>query len=657
MTAPRPSLVDSAGDAYITGTAASPDFPVTPGRRLGTPPPSDLSSTRTFLAEFDPRGSVLFSELLGGSSSGIGQAVAPTAQGGIVVSGIATPDFPVTAGVYAATGTLSRPYLMELDPTGATVLFAAFGIGGSALFIDATSDIYMAGATELTDYPTTAGVYQPVFNPVYICYGFCRFSFPGTNQYVTKVNATASKLIYSTAVGAVVKTTNTGLAVDAAGNAYLTGLTYGAYPYTVQAPATPEVPPFLTKIDPAGQHALFSIPIGGAGVAVDAAGHVFAGGSYNDLDVEVPLISLFPLPPPPTASVNAVAQCLLNEITTYSQAYVAQIDSTSGSVQASELVDASNLSAAGISAAGSAVWIAGYTALPDVPISQGALADATLAPGLLPTAYRPGAYLGAVDFALMQQSGVPNVACVLDAAGLVRFGPVAPYQLLSLFGTNLGPEQGVAASDSSTSSLAGVTVTFDGTPGILLYVSQSQVNVAVPVPAVGGPSLASMQIMVNGLASPSRQLPLTQMAPNLFVTVPPSDLACPVEIQTGSYVALAQNQDGSMNSCENPAKVGSVVSFFVDRLGGDFTSTGIFIPTVAVPAVAQVGNLSAEVADVTAVNDFVFRVDLVVPPGVVNGATTVANLNMSIGLGNEAVPVGPLNFGGIPIATAFWVTP
>jgi uncharacterized protein (TIGR03437 family) len=202
----------------------------------------------------------------------------------------------------------------------------------------------------------------------------------------------------------------------------------------------------------------------------------------------------------------------------------------------------------------------------------------------------------------------------------------------------------------------GVTVTFDGTPAILLYASESQVNVAVPVPAIGGPSLASMQIAVNGLTSPSRQLPLTQMAPNLFVTIPAPDPNCPIEIAANSYVPLTQNQDGTMNSCASPAKAGSVVSFFVDGLGGTFPSSGGFAPPAVVPAVAQVGNFSAEVVNVTRVNDFVFRVDVAVPAGVVGGFEAVANLSMSTGVGNGALPVGPLS-GGIPVATSFWGTP
>ena len=655
--------VDSAGDAYITGTATSSDFPVT-GRQFASAP-SSAATSRTFLIKLDPQGNVLFSELLGASSYNFGQAVALTSQGDILVSGMAAPGFPATSGAYAATGTATRPYLMRLDPTGATIRFAAFGIGGNALAIDAAGNIYMAGATTQLDYPTTPGVYQPVFHQVINCYFLCQIGFPGTNQYLTKVDPTGSKLIYSTAVAGGGQTTNTGLAIDSAGNAYLTGIVAGSYPYTVQAPNTQQVRPFLTKIDPVAKNALYSILMGGAGVALDAAGHVLIGGSYNNINVQFPVFGPQPPPPPPVASVNAIPQCLLNNMTTLSQAYVSEVDATSGNVLATVLIDASNLTAAGISLLGDAVWIAGNTTLPDVPISAGAITDA----GGQNPGFAPGAYLGMVDFTLAEPFGAPNVVCALDSAGGSRLGAVAPGQLLSLFGTNLGPVQGVAAPDSSTTSLAGVSVMFNGTPGTLLYVSESQINVAVPVASNGAaPALTSMEVAMNSLTSSPRQLPLVQMSPNLFVNVAPTNLSCsgtPVEIFAGNWLPLAQNQDGTMNSCDNPAKVGSVVSFFVDGLGGTVSASITFTPAYpgGIPMVVQMGNLSAEVVNIAVVNNFVWRVDVLVPPDVVNGLVTTAHVSMSLVFETGVVPVGPRAGGsignsiGAPLATMFWVSP
>jgi len=382
--------VDSAGDAYVTGMATSPDFPVTAGRSLATPPagpalPAVSRDSRTFLVKLDPQGSVVFSELLGGPVRNVGQAVAVTAQGDTLVSGISAPGFPVTAGAYNASGTDQRPYLMRLDPTGATVKFSAFGIGGSALVTDSTGNIYMAGSTLLLDYPTTPGAYQPVFKLVTVCYGFCRIAFPATNQYLTKLDPTGTKLIYSTAVAGSSQTTNTGLAVDQAGNAYLSGITVGSYPYSAKPPDTPEVRPFLTKLDPGGQRNLFSVAIGGAGVALDEKGHVIVGGSYNNLNlsggVPFPQVPLPGLPPGVTALPQ---QCQENDVTTTSQAYVSQVDSETGNALSTVLVDASNLTAIGVALAGSAVWLAGIADQADVPITPGALAPFLSRPAFSP---------------------------------------------------------------------------------------------------------------------------------------------------------------------------------------------------------------------------------------------------------------------------------
>ncbi len=644
--------VDSDGNAYITGSAFSPDFPVTAGRQLAIP--SSTGQPRTFLAKLDPQGSVLFSELLGGASTySIGQAVALTPQREIVVSGTASPDFPVTTGAFAAAaGKDNRPFLMKLDATGATVRFAAFGIGGNALSIDTTGNIYMAGATLLLDYPTTPGVYQPVFKPVTICFGFCRVSFPGMNQYLTKVDATGSKLIYSTAVGAAIlgngQTTNAGLAVDAAGNAYLTGLAYGSYPYTVKDPGVPQVRPFLTKIDSAGQTAPYSIPIGGVGVALDGQGNVFVGGSYNNFSL-VPTFSALTPPPAPPGVQNAVAACLLKEQTTISQAYVSQVDAGTGNVQNTVLIDGSNLSAAGIALVGDAAWIAGYTTTDDVPLTPGAISDA-FGP---PSSFFPGAYLGLADFTLMQQPGAPHVGCILDAAGGTRLGPVAPFQLVSIFGTNLGPALGVGAPDSKTTSLAGVTVTFDGVAAKLLYVSQSQINVAVPPPSPERfPGFTSMQIFANGPFTQPRILPVVQMSPNLFSIASPHTVSCSLS-PVDTLVPLTLNPDGTINSCENPAKAGSVVSFFVDGLGGQGLS---------IPVVAQIGNLSVQVVGVANIDDFVSRIDVRIPDGFVRGVALVP-ISFLLVSPNGVVPVGPrAGFSasvpiGTPVATIFWVAP
>ena len=189
----------------------------------------------------------------------------------------------------------------------------------------------MAGTTNSLTYPTTPGTYQPAFPAFQICLPPCTGHFQGPNQYVTKLDPTGKKIIFSTAVSGTGSTVNKGLAVDAAGNVYLTGLAGTGYPYTVATPALPQGPalanlatpalPFLSKLDPAGQKLLFSVPVGGLGVQVDSNGSVYVGGLLGLLanyDVAASLPALASLP----------AQCLLPSTTNGKSGYASQMDAT-----------------------------------------------------------------------------------------------------------------------------------------------------------------------------------------------------------------------------------------------------------------------------------------------------------------------------------------
>ncbi len=286
--------------------------------------------------------------------------------------------------------------VMKLNAAGSSVVFTATGIGGDSLAVDAAGNIYMAGSA-FYYYPTTPGAYQS-FPSLSMC-PECFFAAT-VNQYVTKVDSTGSKLIYSTGVAGNSRTINKGLAVDAAGNAYVTGVAYGSYPWSGTQPNSQLAQPFLTKLDAAGAHALYSIAIGG-------------------------------------------------------------------------------------------------------------------------------------DFSLSQTAG-PQIPCATDNANGTRVGVVAPSQLLTLLGSGLGPETGVAATDYATQSLAGVTVTFDGATATLLYVSSSQINVAVParepyLNSQGSQNFTTMVVSVNGVAGSRarcRWSPVTLVSSATFLAPsPPVPLA------------------------------------------------------------------------------------------------------------------------------------
>jgi hypothetical protein len=202
-----------------------------------------------------------------------------------------------------------------------------------------------------------------------------------------------------------------------------------------------------------------------------------------------------------------------------------------------------------------------------------------------------------------------------------------------------------------------VTVTFDDVPAKLLYVSSSQINVALPAidPFV---SSSAMRIKVNGSTSAVRLFPVTSSNPalfaDLFATSPPD---C---VQGNPPPALVRNADGSINSCAHPAKPESIVSLYVNGVGvGTSLFSGYF---VIFDWDGVVSGWSAEVVDVSKENDWVTRVDVRLPAGFVPDFVTAAGVTMR----ESGLPVGPLSLtrdlpqdlpAGTSLPLSIWVQP
>jgi uncharacterized protein (TIGR03437 family) len=591
--------VDSAGNAYVAGTATSPDFPN--DGNLATPPVPG-STERSFVFKLDPTGQLVFSDLLGGSTNSFAQAVAVNAAGQALVTGTSVgTGFPSTTGVYSVSDTSFAPFLLEVDPTGAKIVFSATGIGGNAIALDPSGNIYVAGTTGDLAYPLTPGTYQPTFPVFQTCIAPCTGQFQGPNQYATKLDPTGAKIIFSTAVSGSGNTMNNGLAVDAEGNVYLTGLAGVSYPYTVPVPTPPVAPaldnlstpalPFLSKLDPNGQKLLFSVPVGGMGVQVDSNGAAYVGGIFGVFDLYDVAASLPALAGVPSACLQS---------TTARSAYVSQVDASAGNVLGSQFLGGSTLVISGVALAGSTLWTTGATSLANFPFTPNAL----ISPNLGPNQFE-GAYLGAVDFSQSAPpAGTPQIGCVVDAANLQAAGPIVPYQLLTIFGSGLGPATPVSATNDSTTSLSGVSVTFGGLAAPLLYVSSNQINVAVPLVSAGGVSGTLMQVNVNGVSSVPLEFPVVSANPTLFVS--PGSYDPTFE---GSF-AVALNANGFVNSPTNPAQLGSVITVFVNGLSMD-PQTYYEPPNLYSVAGWTVTNYSQE-------NPFVLQVNLQVPSSSTN---------------------------------------
>ncbi len=674
-------VVDAAGNAYVAGSTTNANFPAVGGGTLGTPPASATDS-RSFVTKLNPDGAVVFSVLIGGSTMSTASGIALTPQGQILVSGIAgSSGFPATAGAYSVSDSTNQWFLMELDPTASKMIFSATGIGGSSLVLDSVGNIYMAGSSIGTTYPTTPSAYQTTFVQGSYCFGLCQISFQGGLQHVTKVDPAASKLIYSTGLnntaGLAGSTTNTGLAVDSAGDAYVTGTLFQAqYPFTV---APPSVTPassygtYLTKLDPAGASVLYSLPIGGGGVQLDSSGALYVGGVISGLNL---LLTATQVTLPPVFSWIPQL-CAPNNVTAIQEAYVMKLEPATGNAQDGQWIDGSGAGAVGITLAGSQVWITGTTPASDVPFTPGVLAPANLGPGFL-----EGAYLAAADFSTGVNTG-PAIACVLDSGNLTHVRSITSFQLISIFGANLGPTTGVTAPNGTAASLGGVSAAFLSNggqilPAQLLYVSSSQINLEVPSPSLAGgvpaPTSMVLAVTVNGKLL-ERQFPFTSSNLNVFANLSSNSITCPaIGYPVAGAQPLAMNADGSLNSCAHPAHYGSTVSFFLHGIGGfanPFTSQPF---SGLLNLQATVGSCSAAVTNTSLIDDFVYQVQVALPT-----ALDPCDADYSNGTGENYfpvtfsyndLPVGPLmvpgdlagpltSFAapGQPMALIVWVAP
>jgi len=147
---------------------------------------------------------------------------------------------------------------------------------------------------------------------------------------------------------------------------------------------------------------------------------------------------------------------------------------------------------------------------------------------------------------------------VVHAASFLA-GPIAPGQIVSLFGSNLGPAAAVGlALDAATGRISttrgGVTVLFNDVAGPLFFVRQDQINVQVPYELAGQTS-ARVVVRYLEAASAPVSVPVAASAPGIFA------------VSQGRGQAALLNQDFSVNSAANPAGRGGVVQIYLTGQG------------------------------------------------------------------------------------------
>jgi uncharacterized protein (TIGR03437 family) len=514
----RAVAVDAAGNIYVTGNTSSADFPTTVGAFQTKPPSGDTfgKPSYAFLTVIAASGDrLLYSTFFGGDRT--------RCEGG-----------SACIGVFASTS-------------------------GTAIAVDPSGAVVIAGSTTASDLPVTPGALAGTCNcggsrsRGFLSAGFAarlQPSAPQQLQWATYLNAGGSFVIpLSVAIST--------LALDSAGNVILGGQAPAGLPTTAGAlqPAVISIP---GELDIAG----FLIELNSSATAV-RWGTYFGGTPAS----HVSTLALDPLgrivftgvtidPSQPAQRVFSGQPGSLSYVARLSADGAALIDfyaAPAGLVGQ----DLAITSTGGFAAMGAALWIE------------------TGSPG-------------------------PSLLSVVNSASQEYAAAIAPVEIVTLFGIDIGPRipaNGRVEDGAFTSTLEGTRVLFDEVSAPLLYAGPGQINAVVPRGI--GPS-PKIRIVTPSGSIDGPKIPRTSRAPAIF--------------QNGG-IAAAVNPDGTINSFANPAKPGSIVSIFVNGAGlNRFYPDGALIPPGVSNATANVWVVTALSLEVDFAGD---------APGLVSGVMQV----------------------------------
>jgi len=218
----------------------------------------------------------------------------------------------------------------------------------------------------------------------------------------------------------------------------------------------------------------------------------------------------------------------------------------------------------------------------------------------------------------------PTIAVAGNGASFLP-GPIAPGELITIVGANMGPATPASFRLNSVGAidpiLAETQVLFDNIPGTVLYTSQTQVNVIVPYGIFGRLS-TRMTISYRGQISSALELRIADSSPGIFAI-------------GGSTQGAIVNQNNTVNTASNPAPKGSVVTVYVTGEGqtspggqeGRVTPTdGTLLKRPLLPVTATIGGIPVVVEYAGS------------SPGIVNGVMQ-ANLRIPALISSGNMPV------------------
>jgi hypothetical protein len=272
--------VDATGAAYVTGHAASTNFPTKNALQ-----PNLAGTEDAFVTKLAPGGgSLVYSTYLGGSDRGLGASIAVDSQGeAYVVGQTRSTDFPTKNAFQPNSGGGFDAFVAKLSADGRSLVFSTY-LGGSGddgaagIALDRVGNAYVAGGTASTNFPTKNALHAALAG-IY-------------NAFVTELSP-AGAPVYSTYFGGSDSDEASSIAVDPTGEVYVGGYTTSPN-FPTQAAISPMLggtsDGFVFSLAPGGQSLVYSTYLGGSGsdavegIAVDHAGRAYVVGGTESTD-------------------------------------------------------------------------------------------------------------------------------------------------------------------------------------------------------------------------------------------------------------------------------------------------------------------------------------------------------------------------------------
>src|SRR6266540_2471887 len=286
--------VDNSGNAYVTGYTSSTQatFPVIVGPDL-----TYRAANDAFVAKVKADGTgLVYCGYIGGSGGDFGQGIAVDGSGNAYVVGYTdstAASFPETVGPDLTFNGSTDAFVAKVNAAGTALVYCGY-IGGSGdergfgVAVDTAGNAYVTGQTTSSEatFPVAVGP---------------DLTFKGGNDaFVAKVNAAGTALVYCGYIGGSGDERGFGVAVDSAGNAYVTGQTTSTeatFPVTVGPDLTLNggIDAFVAEVNAAGTALVYCGYIGGSGadvghgVAVDGAGNAYVVGETFSTEATFPV--------------------------------------------------------------------------------------------------------------------------------------------------------------------------------------------------------------------------------------------------------------------------------------------------------------------------------------------------------------------------------